>query len=51
VADYDNDKVWTSTEALAAVAIAENAFATLRSILNERIVQDDLVSLLIRPRE
>jgi hypothetical protein len=49
-ADYDSDKSWT-TEALAAVAIAEGAFATLKSILNEGVVQNYLVSLVIRPRE
>jgi uncharacterized protein (UPF0332 family) len=38
LADYNNDKTWTATEALTEVESAEDAFATLRSILDERIV-------------
>jgi hypothetical protein len=50
IADYDNSQVWTHVEALAEVRIAVDAFSTWRQIRNEKIAQDYLVSLLIKPR-
>jgi len=51
IADYDNATFWTRTEALREVATAAKAFSTWRSVKNEKIAQDYLVSLLIRPRD
>ena len=51
IADYDNATFWTRTEALPEVTTAAKAFSTWRSIKNEKIAQDYLVSLLIRPRD
>ena len=51
IADYDNSTFWSSTEALAEVVRAGEAFAAWDSIKDERIAQDYLVSLLIRPRD
>jgi uncharacterized protein (UPF0332 family) len=50
IADYDNATYWTHTEALREVATAARAFSTWHSIKNEKIAQDYLVSLLIKPR-
>lgn len=46
IADYDNATHWTQNDALAA----ERAFTAWHSIKNEKIAQDYLVSLLIKPR-
>ena len=51
IADYDNTTFWTTTEALKEVTTAAKAFENWRSIRNEKIAQDYLVSLLIKPRE
>ncbi len=50
VADYDNAKIWTQTEALDEVELAAEAFSAWQSIKHEKIAQDYLVSLLIKPR-
>jgi hypothetical protein len=50
-ADYDNGTVWTLTQTLATVLRAFRAFDLWRSIQNQKIAQDYLVSLLIRPRD
>jgi len=50
-ADYDYAVVWTQTEALREVATAVTAFSSWQSIRNERIAQDYLVPLLIKPRD
>jgi hypothetical protein len=51
VADYDNTTFWTATEALREVTTAAKAFSTWQAIRDEKIAQDCLVSLLIKPRE
>ena len=51
VADYDNSTVWTQTAAFEEVSTAARAFDTWRSIRHEKIAQDYLVSLLIKPRD
>ena len=50
-ADYDNTKVWTPTEALEEIEFAQGTFATWQLIRNEEIVQNYLVSLLIKTRD
>ena len=50
IADYDNSRQWTPTEAFEDVKIAAGAFAKWQSIRGEKIAQDYLVSLLIKPR-
>lgn len=51
IADYDNTTFWTSTEALREVTTAAKVFSTWQSIKNEKIAQEFLVSLLIKPRD
>ena len=51
IADYDNSVFWTATEALREVRTAEKAFSSWRTIKNEKIAQDYIVSLLIKPRD
>ena len=51
IADYDNTTSWTRTAALKEVLTAARAFSTWRSIRDEKIAQDYLVSLLIKPRD
>ena len=51
LADYDNSTLWAHSEALEAVTRASRAFSDWRSIKHEKIAQDYLVSLLIKPRE
>ena len=51
IADYDNSKIWDHTEALKDVTAASDAFAAWQSIKHEKIAQDYLVSLLIKPRD
>ena len=50
-ADYANTTFWTLTEALAQVKSAEQAFSTWKTIREERIAQEYLVSLLIKRRD
>lgn len=50
VADYDNAKVWTDTDAFREIEKAATAFSAWDSIKTEKIAQDYLVSLLIKPR-
>jgi hypothetical protein len=50
IADYDNAGYWTFTEAFNEVGTANRAFSAWQSIKTEKIAQDYLVSLLIRPR-
>ncbi len=49
-ADYDTASNWTHAQAMSVVQIAHTAFADWHAIKNEKIAQDYLVSLLIRPR-
>ena len=51
IADYDNSTHWTHTEALGEIRIAEHTFATWGAIKSEKVAQDYLVSLLIKPRD
>jgi hypothetical protein len=51
IADYDNTTFWTPTQALSEVTKAAKAFSTWQTIKNEKIAQDYLVSLLIKPRD
>ena len=50
IADYDNAKHWTQIDALDEVKEAGEAFTAWHAIKNEKIAQDFLVSLLIKPR-
>ena len=50
IADYDNATSWTSLEAIQEVRAAEQAISAWHSIKNEKIAQDYLVLLLIKPR-
>ena len=50
VADYDNGRLWTHLESLREVTTAARAFSAWQSIKHEKIAQDYLVSLLIKPR-
>lgn len=49
IADYENATSWTQHEALEEVKTAVRAFSAWQSIKNEKIAQDYLVSLLIKP--
>lgn len=49
-ADYDTSTPWTQTQALGGVASVVHVFSIWQTIRNEKIAQDFLVSLLIRPR-
>ena len=50
IADYDNATNWAPAEAKREVETAGKAFAALESIRDEKIAQEYLVSLLIKPR-
>lgn len=50
IADYDNATHWGHVEAESEVETAERAFSDWQSIKHEKIAQDYLVSLLIKPR-
>jgi uncharacterized protein (UPF0332 family) len=50
-ADYDNTRFWTESEAHEVHDKACVGFATWDSIRHEKIAQDYLVSLLIKPRD
>ena len=51
IADYDNATSWSHTDALLEVKRSEKAFSAWQSIRTEKIAQDYLVSLLIKPRD
>jgi len=51
VADYDNAKFWTKTEALSQVASVQQAFPAWKRIAKESITQAYLISLLVRKRD
>ena len=51
IADYDMATLWTKWEALNKVEIAAEAFTTWHSIRHQKIAQDYLVALLIKPRD
>lgn len=50
-ADYNVRNVWSLTQSLKEILDANRAFATWQEIRTEKIAQDYLVSLLIRPRD
>ena len=50
-ADYNVKDAWTLTQSLKEVLAANRAFVTWQEIRTEKISQDYLVSLLIRPRD
>jgi len=50
-ADYNIKDAWTLTQSLKEMLAANRAFAIWLEIRSEKISQDYLVSLLIRPRE
>lgn len=50
-ADYDNETVWTRTEALGQVTSAQKAFSDWRAIRNQPIAQTYLLSLLVKKRD
>ena len=51
LADYDVANPWTFTQSLREVLAARRTFVVWDEIRNEKIAQDYLVSLLIRPRD
>jgi hypothetical protein len=50
-ADYNIKDAWTLTQSLKEMLAANRAFVIWQEIRTEKISQDYLVSLLIRPRE
>jgi len=50
-ADYNIKDGWTLTQALKEMLAANRAFVIWQEIRTEKISQDYLVSLLIRPRD
>ncbi len=50
-ADYNVKDAWTVTQSLNEILAANRAFVTWQEIRTEKISQDYLVSLLIRPRD
>ena len=50
-ADYNIKDAWTLTQSLKEMLAANRAFVTWQEIRTEKISQDYLVSLLIRPRD
>jgi hypothetical protein len=50
-ADYNIKDAWTLTQSLKEILAANRAFVTWQEIRTEKISQDYLVSLLIRPRD
>ena len=50
-ADYNIKDAWTLTQSLREMLAANRAFAIWQEIRTEKISQDYLVSLLIRPRD
>ncbi|MGC2661123.1 MAG: hypothetical protein WA324_24475 [Bryobacteraceae bacterium] len=51
VADYDNAKFWTKTEALSQVTSVQQAFHDWRRIAKEPIAQAYLISLLVKKKD
>ncbi|HEY3739279.1 MAG TPA: hypothetical protein VGL53_05520 [Bryobacteraceae bacterium] len=51
IADYDNSIIWSLSDARAEVDTAVDAFKAWQSIRHEKIAEDYLVSLLIKPRD
>jgi uncharacterized protein (UPF0332 family) len=51
IADYDNTVLWTQSEAWEEADRSLEAIGLWRSIRHEKIAQDYLVSLLIKPRD
>lgn len=51
IADYDNAKFWTKTEALAQVSSVQRAFQSWERIAAEPIAQAYLISLLVKRRD
>ena len=49
--DCDNSSVWDRPDALALVALAEDAFKRWAAIRNEPVAQAYLLSLLIKKRD
>jgi len=50
-ADYDATKIWRHNKALLEIETASNAFALWQAIKHEKIAQEYLVSLSIKPRD
>lgn len=50
-ADYDNDVVWTKSEALQRVQVEERAFGEWAKIRKEPLAQSYLLGLLIKKRD
>jgi hypothetical protein len=50
VADYDNSKDWTRTEALTQIQLVEEAFDSWHRVRNHPLAQEFLISLLGTPR-
>lgn len=50
-ADYNIRGSWTHTQSLKVMLAANRAFLVWQEIRNQKISQEYLVSLLIRPRE
>jgi len=51
IADYDNGKFWTKTEALSQVASAQRAFLAWKNTAEHPIAQRYLISLLVKKRD
>ena len=51
VADYDNAKFWTKTEALSQVTSVQQAVQSWENIAAEAIAQAYLISLLVKKRD
>ncbi len=49
-ADYDNGTTWSLAQALNGVQMAQTAFRNWSAVRTEKVAQDYLVSLLIKPR-
>jgi uncharacterized protein (UPF0332 family) len=50
-ADYDNAIFWGRTEAITYVKLAEQAFATWKTIRNEKVAQTYLLMLMVKKRD
>lgn len=51
IADYDNSKFWSRSEALLEVQLADDAFRAWKPVRREKVAQAYLVSLLAKKRE
>ena len=47
-ADYDGDRIWSRTEAVAANVVARSAFASWKAVSKTKIAQDYLLQFLIQ---